>query len=452
MPLRIFILFFYLVVVSMDTQAGILSTLARSAKKADAPDSSVVKLSDTHVKNIELDMPNGANPDLVSAKLDPEGNWVFRNKADAPLTNLDDMANPVVVLDEANLPQNIDQLLQLPEGVPSVIRTNNGVFRLQRSPLLLKAGDANIKVADSDQLKKALFHFKSSWSSGPVRVLGASDKAEHSLAMATGVASKTLTNTPHMLKGQTIVLSGPIKQGKITAAGSKYSIEDLQRKAVEHDFSLVILESPTKVAPKALLKRVEQYAPKGQPISTGEFLGGMTQPGTKTYYEVVPVTRRQVLISQQLPNKAADELRLEDAVVELSAQVGTRVMIYRPPEDQGLWIDDLPPSLRAVVSFLIMYVLVSVMAGFWVFGACRSFMRKRWPSRQRDSFASFFSFAVFRLRRVMLVVFVIIPFLGLPLAIYRVCFNFYYIVLALLIGISRVFSVIAKPFVKNEKQ
>ncbi len=438
--------FLFLLCMPLTADAGLISSLLKASKKADVADSHGAKLNDIDLHHLNLDLPSDVTPDVLMPKLDANRRWVFKDKQGvvADITAFD---NPALLMGAASIPNDLKYLDSLPRGVPLLIREKSMIFQLQKQgEWRLSIGNVGIGVSHYEALKKAIWHFKSPWSNGPVRVLGLKDKAAHSLALRVGVEATVLKQSPSQLRGQTIILSGPVKLGEIKVDGVKFSLDELRKNADKYDISLVILESVGKVAPKSALKYLSPLAPGGKPLSTGEFLHRFKPSGADINYSVSPSGKSQVLLAELRPVKSiGDDVRATDIMVEVAAQTASRVSLLRPDKERQQELNlRLIPWLP---SWFIIYFGVSFLAGFWVFHDSRDTLRALWHTRARNTFPHLILYLCFKSLRLLVLVGLIIPVLGLPLAIKRVVMNIYYMVKLFITTVVNIVKFIARPFV-----
>lgn len=404
----------------ISANAGILSGLAKVAKKADAPDVAPTKLADIDTKLLKIPDADGAQ--LVNAKLDANKEWVFSSANNTPIINLDTLNNPVIYIEKAQLPRDLGRLDSLPTNHRILLRDDPMFFELDRTKgLSLKAEGAAIPVKNYGELQKAIWHFKSPWKSGPIRVLGLKDEAGNSLALRKGVDTKTLINSPNQLAEQTIVLAGPIRDDFINVAGKRFSLKELRQTSDDFDISLVILETQGRVAPKQMAKRLNDIGAFTDDVPTGKFLSDIQNSGSTVAYNVSPSGKHQSMISR-LPEKreaAAQESARSNASTDLAMQLIVRsALISRPSKERQQELDST--FLFGIPNWVAGMYIVNMMIGFWAWTECKWLWSKIWPSSERHLSDLSLVQKLFRGLRLLILVFVLIPIIGIYAAIFKV--------------------------------
>lgn len=380
MTLRFLIVFALILgLFSPQLEAGIFSSIAKLGKKVEAPTNTAWKSGDIDLKHLGL--PDGESTKLVKVKLNANKEWQFFNPDGTPIVKSDAMKNAVLFIERAQVPRDLSRLDSIPNNNRLLVRDGEAIFELGRSPSLsLNAGQASIPVRSHQQLSNAINHFKGPWKSGPIRVLGLKDQAKDSLSLRTGVDTQRLLTNPAQLKEQTIVLAGPIKDGKIKVNGQNLSLNSLRTMSDEHDISLVVLETPRTISPKRVANRLQDIGAFDGDVSTGQFLSKLQPPGNTVQYQVSQSGRTQVAISQ-LPRdtNVVTQSSKESALLEnLAIQTVIRsASIYRPNTERQKELDQQLPF--GIPSWALGLFIVSLMPAFWAWKECKWVWNKVWP-------------------------------------------------------------------------
>ena len=335
------------------------------------------------------------------------------------LSSLDTVANPALLIDKAHLPRDLSRLDALPTGTPILVRVEKTVFKLEKqNSWILKVGRAGVAVTDYAGLQKAIWHFNSPWANGPIRVLGLKDRPTHSLALSKGVKASTLRDLPHQLRGQTVALSGPIKNGNITVAGEKFSLGQLRNQAEKYDLSLIILESRGQLSSMQLSRRIALMATDSTSQNTGQFLNSILDNRSDVVYSISPAGKYQVLISQRTAPTVLDSAEAAVSGTGIAVHVAIRAaIIFRPNESRQRELDlRLFPWLPSLVGI---YLVISIIVGLLGYRYCNRFLNKLWAPTVREEHKHAVLYYLLNLFRQALLVLLIIPLLGLPLALYR---------------------------------
>lgn len=359
---------------------------------------------------------------LVSAKLDANKTWRLTDADGMPVNTLDSLENAVIYLEKAHLPRDLTQLSSLPKSHRLLLRDGKSVFELSHSEgLSLKAGGASIPVSNYRQLHDAIWHFKSPWKNGPVRVLGLNDTADNALSLRKGVDTKVLLNSPHQLKEQTVVLAGPVENGVIKVAGKKFSLQDLSKQADEFDISFIMLETRGKTAPKKLANRLDQIGVFDNNVSTGEFLARLHEPDSLTSYRLSASGKTQTLISR-LPKTDAPKSSAPSANTNAKNSISAHVAIHgalvlRPNEQRQRVLDEF--YFFGIPSWLLTLYIMGFVFGLWAWQECCWVWNKLWPTRQSSSTDATIGNRVLSAIRFVLLLLIFVPLIGIYAAIFK---------------------------------
>jgi len=420
------------------SHGGIISSILKSAKKLDAPEGVPKSLSDINLSQLDIDLPHKGAPEVLSIKLDLNNQWVVKNADGKLVSNPAALKNPVLVIEKPNLPRDLNALASVVPGVPLLVRSGRNLYEVNRTGgISIRTGPVVMATPNMAAFHKALFHLDAPWYSHKVNVLGATQSQHQLGGNFKGIKSSLLSESPRMLRGQTLVLGGPIKYGKIQAAGESHNIADLKVIAKQYDISLILLESKKVISPEKIQARIQKMSQDGEQHSTGSFLSQFNRQGGRTFYQSHPDSKHYVLIQKERVPVLDQSIRVGDVAVEMATSMVIRgINIYRPNQDRQQelrrrWVWWLPSD----VSF---YLIISSFAGFISFGTCRSLMRKIWPTKPRSEFNLALTHYLFKGLRLVLLVLIIIPLFGLPCLIFYVLNSIYLLIKLIFIGLLKV--------------
>jgi len=289
------------------SHGGIISSILKSAKKVDAPDGVPKGLSDINFSQLDIDLPHKGAPEVLSIKLDLNNEWVVRNADGKLVSDTASLKNPVLVIEKPHLPSDINELAAVMPGVPLLVRSGRNLYEVNRKGyeinreggISVRTGSVVMATPDMEAFHKALFHLDTPWYTHKVNVLGATQSQNYLGGNFKGIKSSLLTESPSMLRGQTVVLGGPIKSGKILAAGGSHSINELKAIAKQYDISLILLDSKKVVSPEQIQARIQKMSQGGEQHSTGSFLSQFKHKGQRTFYQWHPDSKNYVLIQKR---------------------------------------------------------------------------------------------------------------------------------------------------------
>ena len=429
--------------IGAQAHGGLLSSLAKIGKKAEAPESSLLKLDDLNLK--ALNLPEPENISLVRAKLDANRQWVFTDTSNNLVNNVGDFSNPVIYIDKAHFPRDFSTLSTLPLKHRLLLRDGNDVFELDRTNgVALKIGNAKLNFANASQLKEALWQLQRPWSNGPIRVLGYSKKPENSLTLPKGVAVRILVDSPEQLRKQTIVITGPIRDGSISVAGRSIPLKQLARQGDEFDISYVILETANKSSPSRMVNTLDKLGAFSGELKTGEFLNLIQPKGNKAHYSVAPSGNHQVLISR-LP-ESSQNARDGNASVTIHESSSSAILhaaiLIRPKQERQ---EELDRELIPGVPFeLIVMYIVFAMPGLWAWAECSWVMDKIWPHpRSANPTATQHLLSIVRF---LLMLFVLVPMIGTFAAAFKIIYMIWQATQYVTLKIWALLCWLAQPF------
>ena len=430
-------------------QAGLISAITKAAKKVDAPSASFNKLPDGGWQHLDLGFADGIEPNLLRVKLDADRKWVLSDGAGNIVDDISQVENPAVVIDRAHLPDRLSQLDSLPVGAPILLTSNDTLFQLvKQDEWAVRVGGASIKANTPSGLKSAVAHLERPWANGPVRILGLKDEAANSMSLRRGVDLKTLQNSPAQLRGQTIALSGSIRNNHIRVAGKRVSLTDLRRTADEFDISLVVLETRGNASPKALLKQLDDNMVDGVPQNTGHFLGKLHEPGMQMEYSINPTSKNQVVVRQKT-EAAGVEANATDLESVIAAHAIVRVAIYRPNEERAQELEDR--LVWWLPTWMLGYMIVSLVTGLVFAGTSADVFYKFWPTSGTQHWLLRPMEIGFSL--IMLGIFMM--FLGLPLAIgkliWMICKAIWWTLVLIIALLMDLVNLLLRPFRRGEE-
>ncbi len=323
---KLFVLFLIVVLLcSLSLQAGILSGLSklgRAAKKADDVPTSTIRHFD--------DIPNKIEGlSVTELKPNSSGSWDIK-MADGQVIDIQTLAASGVDLSEQaltlrafDLPSDFDRFNKLPADLPVYITNKKGrAFELIRAETpVLRYNNLRIPLAKGLNIKSAFYHLDKPLSHRKTRFVQLTEAPGSMLPVSAygsrvgieTVSSDQLIESLLAFKADDLVLSGPLKDGKLFPKGLKgqgVNLDDLKKVAADNDLNLMILDS---ARPKATLnflelKQAASYRDSGQALAlnTGDLFASFSDDLAKAKTNGNPLQvsfsstgRSQVVIQSQ---------------------------------------------------------------------------------------------------------------------------------------------------------
>ena len=411
--------FLWAVVISLTianlqmAHSGVLSGLAKLVKKVDPPTTTISKVGDDQLKNLGLVSPDGSIPTPLTLKVDESKQWVLRNSDDSlvDLNKVDELGDTVIVIDKVHLPKDLDKLSSLPESSKLVVRHGSSLFQVSKTQgWSVKAKNFAIPISDGDELLKAINYLAKPWPKGPVRILGLKDKQSHSLSIRRGVDFDTLLERPSQLRGQTVVLSGPIKDGSISVARKNLPLAEIRQSAYTNDIQLIILESQSAVSPKALSQKLGNMK-SDVSQDTGDLLSRLHEKNSIANYSLDQLSSGEALISRVAP-KTIDTTAGQD----LLPHVFTRILLYRPVDEKRESASQLKDQTQPENNGFIVYLVCSVVLGLMVPNTNAKLYERIWPELKSNNK---FLLTLYRISTIAVSLVILLPLFGLPIALVK---------------------------------
>lgn len=416
---------------SASTNAGLLSFLGKAAKKADTPDNPTL-IDDLSVGKLKLEGLNSGDANPVFLKIGINGEWAYTLQNGERITDLSQLEHPLLVIDKAHLPYDLRKLSVLPPDIPLLLRHNQRLFRMQRSPeLAIISGNGIVPTPTRESLQGALYHLASPWYRNRVYVAGA-DLGSSATSRIQGIDYGQLQETLSQLRGETLVVNA-----------GKVNLQHLTDQARRYDMQLIVIDGSRPVTAGQL----EKLMASGLRDNT---VDGLLKLFHKTFPEMTPQpphyswqtkARHQIVIRS---NTAAEPLDSAGAAMMEAALHGTLlgVRIYRPDEARQLELDQR--LVWWLHSDVLLYLVVSFLAGTVCFGTCREFLNWLWPRRQRSQFRWLAGYLLVRVIRLLVLGIFVLPLFGLACLIYRIVYSLYQVAHWLVNRVLRIFRFILR--------
>jgi hypothetical protein len=347
----------------------------------------------------------------------------------------------LLVIDAMNLPDELSAFDNIPSALPVLVASKNQLFELHRDKqYFLVFKQVQLPITSVRNLHQALWHFQRSVTFGRIHLLHLDndpDKAMPHVNLAASyefnsVGSQALKTSLGPFRFQTLVLSGPISDGQLLATINRQSsivIDRLQQMAQDEDVNLIILESRY---PASLLKDLSSGLHSEQIVAdnTGEFLNRFIaedqSPATLKLHD----SGQQTLIHYQagIEPKLDDIVLLtnKDILINLPLHLAiSSIKIYRPDQLRSEELD--VRIIKAVPSWIQVYVIFSTVLGLLAWSISRKLWNKVWLLKRRKTYGSSLAFLTRWWLHSVLFLLLFLPLLG------WLCFV--YLMLSFLMGL-----------------
>jgi len=412
--------------------AGLISLLGKAGKAVNKAD------VDIPVSKIELPENIG---DVAPASIKPNssGHWEIKLDNGSAVSfdellksNVGNKKKPVLVLNVADIPADLSMFKNIPESLPVYINAKNKqVFELQRDAgVALKYKNVRLPVQNAKQLKDGLWHLQRPALSGTVRLFqfdkDINKRVQETLYASKAVVEKVggnaLLDSISSLKRQTVVISAPVKNGKLPGA----SIKQLQQAAAENDINLIIIDSDK---PAKLLKKFAKETNTGNSINalydtTGDFLNKFRDHNNSSALELRLSNTGNSQSVVQLKSAQTNTVSpiLESNLIDASHiplhLLSKAVTVYRPDQERSKELDQrIVPWLHSDIQY---YLIVSTVMGLIAISTSWTLWKKIWLLRKRKQYSNILIFAILWLLHRLLFITIFITILGLPSFLYAV--------------------------------
>ena len=427
-------LFAVLVTVST-ANAGLISLLSKAGKAVNKVD------VDVPIAKIELPENTG---DYTPASIKPtsSGQWELKSDNGSRLS-FDDLLKrdegnknkPVLILEAANIPNDFSMFNNIPESLPIFIRGKSGkVFEFQRGTVAtLKYKGLRLRINNINELKDGVWHLQRPAMSTSVRMFQLDGKVTRqvpekvygSKTTIEKVAGNILIDLMRSMRRQTVVISAPVRNGRLQSTGSSVSINQLQKSASENDITLIIIDSdrPAKLL-KSFVKSTDTDRGSVNALynSTGDFFDKFRDPNNPAELELSLSNsgNSQSLIQLKSRNKPSSNKvssQIDIGYVTLHALSKT-VSVYRPDQERNEELQHrIFPWLHSDIH---LYLIASTVLGFMAISTSWSLWKKVWLVRRRTEYAHFLIFGLAWIIHRLLFVVIFIPVFGLFCFIYAI--------------------------------
>lgn len=410
-----------MLLIALQTQAGLISTIIKAGKKVDAD------LPDLH--HLDLDLPKGMEGSPLRLDQDVNGVWWVKMPDGNKIPSFDlagikraGVEKPLLVIDSFNLPKNINALGILPDGVPVLIKNNSQLFKLESGDgFYLHKGLIRVKVDSSSDVESAIWHLNRRFSPDKVYRIGMGDVAIPGGVKSGGidpgldVGLADLLNTPEKFRLKTVAVAGEIKEGAMYLAGQWVPVKRLTELAAEQDISLLVVPVKSAAAAKKLGEKLDQrniISEKASEQSTEDFFASFISPNVTTDISINPSGQSQVVIAQVPANKVNKTGDAGSAdLTELPTNIALGgLKLYRPDQVRAEEMDKrLHPWIPSWVPMYLFFsfILACVQPRFtwWALGHL-------WRTPVRENYTHWFKFYAVRWSRAIFFLAFLFPLLG----------------------------------------
>jgi len=449
--------------LSTPSSAGILSKLLREAGDAGGKAGKHGIGSLDNAAGALRKLPDGDATTALAVHATPEGHWVLVNKkgdqftagtsdelSRAPSTLLGKAANDkplTLYLTEDTVFEHAKRLNELPSTANLNIVSGKKAYRLVPAlgqPLgfaVQVRPNLNIALSNTALLQEALYRLQRPLNSANIRVLALQPGGPKRLSSVPGYDPKTkrrviesvepanLKSTLGKLKGQTVVVTGEVKGGRLhfkppSQPAGRIDLQDLAEAARGADVNLVVLRSASPTQPGArtwLWQTVEvdglETALKRPTFA--DFLQSVTANSGELVVETNRSARGRLVFTAKPTGTPVDNVTGQigswiDIVSEqVTGTIATQgITAFTRDRDQERehalrLVPGIPSTLQ------IMYA-ISLFAGLMGLGVAREWWRKIWPQEKRREYAGKFGFQAARIARGLAFVLVFMPLVGIP--------------------------------------
>lgn len=441
-----------------------LAKLGRAAKKVDDVPTSVVR----HVDNIPQKL-DGLN--VSELKPNSSGSWDIKladgqfYDVNTLIANGTDLSEHALVLRSFDVPSDISRLDAIPNELPVYIRNRNGrsLAYIRGDTPRLEYKNLNIPLQNGLSIKTALYHLDKPLSSRRARFIQLTDKAGSALPVTAygsrvgveTVSANQLANSLKTFNGDDLILSGPIKDGKIFPQGLKgdgVSLSQLKSIAAENDLNLLLLDSKK---PKSVLNHLQKTDngfgdnPSSMPLNTGDLFAAFTdskkvRSSNSNPFEVSFSQSGRSQVTIQTPKfDDVGERYLSNGLTQSVDTVNKSVdieffnlmvlrsllrsaMIYQRSQERDAELAPLFESKEreyndpGFYGYSMLYLVVSFFAGLLVFASVKDFWNWLFEQKPSESYSNKFFYWLVKGFRAYLLLFIFLPAVGLPVFIYKV--------------------------------
>lgn len=348
------------IMASTASQAGLLSTLGKIARKVDAD---VPKVKGSHWDDIQfakLDMPNiNADTHFIEVR-HAKGKFIL------PETAINAPKNSALIISKANLPEQLGAIKSLPADMPLLLKWDNGkVFQLTRgNGITLVSQGTKTTVRSKAELQEAIWGL-SKYITGHNTAL---------LSASKGNAEKVLASLSQM-RNQRVVLAFDDSL-KATVSANK-----LRAIANTRGLSLTLIEAQK---PEKLIAKVKQTLTKQAhtDITLADFYAMLTPKNSTAHLRVDLNGKLQTTITQSVKPSTSNEVKtalIKHLPIQLGQSAIKSIVSIMPQEAQqeeldSRWFDNVP----AVYTNTFLFITIGSLALLFFSGEYMLRYWRRW--------------------------------------------------------------------------
>jgi hypothetical protein len=431
-------LWFYLFLTTIFTfahspaEAGLISSLAKLGKKADAPDTH-------HTSSFRFADELAHYPEGSVAEISfnhSQNQWMARTPdgKSVPVHQFTENAvdtnkQATLLLSESNLPYSLDAFNKLPADVAIKLKSRHGkTYSLSTSPAATKLIDnhISINISDMSSLKTALWQLQRPVTSANMRLIQLADNPDLTLPKQSygskipvdKVGTNQLLNALKTMRQQSFVISAKVENGFIIQGKEKIAVMDLEKVAADRDISLIILGSDK---PKKTLDQLAKDWQKRKDTGSlnsytaGDFYNAFAPKNSSS---PVPVEidssgklRTALHFDHSVPTKAIQpqSSSIDLALMPLHALTKS-VMLFQPNEARAQELDDRIHPL--IPSWVHLSLVGSLVIGLVAHKTSWFLYLKLWASPLRINYRHWFPFTLRYLLHRLAFILLYLPLLG----------------------------------------
>jgi hypothetical protein len=420
-PITLFALLLLVLTGWQASEAGVISSLAKLAKKADV---------DTPVTGkLDLNLPLDKDMQLARAHLDQNGDWHIQTQ-DLKSINISRQGQVadsklVLIIDSHQLPPSLDDLNRIPAGCTLYVKQKQKVYRLTRGPAwTISHKQLSVKVNSVDEIKRVAWHLHRPWADKTIYVAGLPHQPNAGMAAKIqGASIQSFLKNPRQFQQQTLVVPGIREDKTFYVAGAESQALDMtQMKALarKYDTTLVFLHADGGKAVRKLGQTLQAaFLENTLYDDTAAFIQRLNPDAGAMTLEISPSGHARIVISARVKSAppadpaAPEQPRQSPLVTGLKPSAdlaGTLAEIYRPDQERSRELDRrIVPWLP---SWLQYYVIGSLFLGVVAWSFSRNVWARLWRPKTRKHFNHSAAYILFRLGHEAVFLLVFLPLFG----------------------------------------
>lgn len=455
-------------VLAGPSDAGWLSRLAREA--AEGGGGATSKLGKTGVGALDnaaahvAGLPKVTGTTALAAHVTPEGHWKFANRdgqvytAATPeeLARVGMALTPEVApggkiafyLSEDTVFTQRAALKDLPQDADLHLVAGDGTYKLRRTGAAQDLAaefrpNVILSLADRALFEEAVYRLARPLNRSNIRTLALETGGPQRLsstprfdpetkaALIDQVDPTALPQALSSLKGQTALIAGRIEGGVLTfrpASGPEQTLDVIKliKAAEDADVNLVLLATGAARQPGGRNWLWQTVSVSGlddamKRATFGDFLSALGGTGSELTVTAAPGSFGRVTFSAvptpsasaPLTDAVGSWIGWNDWLGELTGHVAMKtVEIYARDETHERELNArIIPGIPSTIQYVY---LGSLVAGLLCFQVSFPWWARIWPPEQRQDYAGWIGYAAARVARLMALLFVFLPVVGIP--------------------------------------